>query len=229
MKRTIISAVATLMAGTAYALDGGPTQIDADVNFSAAVKTIVRMDMCEGGRLDSQWLLRKYAIEEAAEISARDINEILVEAKGAANMITAAAHRKGIADRYCDPLAASSSLYPRLRLAAQASDLTKETLATLDRMIDERQKTSVALDLCDMSDADKVTSLEFIQDSRKWSYDASGICWRGQCRNNDQQLRDALTAISDKQAVCSKHAEFLGELPEHPIYKYRYENMVSSK
>lgn len=76
---------AVLVAGAAFAADGKPTKIDADISFSVAVRTMVRMDLCEG-RYDpaSLWLLRKYTLEDAAEISGRDINEILVEAKNRA-------------------------------------------------------------------------------------------------------------------------------------------------
>lgn len=227
MKRICIAAVTALIAGTAFASEAKPTKIDADINFSVAVKAMVRMDICEGGRLDSQRLLRKYAIEDAAEISRRDQKEILVEAKAKANMIAAAAHRKGIVDRYCDPQSKSQSLYPRLRLADTASPLTVETMATLDRLIDERRAAAVALDLCDLNDADKVKTLKFVQESIKWSYNASSICWQSQCLPGDQQLREALKAISSKDAACKAHGEFLVGLPEHPISKYRYENMVA--
>lgn len=225
MKRILTTLVAALIAGTAHASDGIPTMHDATTNFNVAIKAQTQMDMC--GRNESDFLRRTYAINDAAEISGRDVMEILVESKGWSNAVIAAARRKGNLDKFCNPLASSSSLYSRIPLATQASDLTLETIATLDHLIDERINAQTALELCDMSGTDAIKTRSFILQSRNWSYEASGVCWRGQCRNSDQQLRDALAAVSNKKVVCAAHTEFIGNLKEHPIYKYRYENMVA--
>ncbi|MHA6643718.1 hypothetical protein [Mesorhizobium sp. A623] len=225
MKRILITLAAVLIAGTAYASDGIPTMRDATTNFNVAIKAQTRMSMC--GRSEGDFLRRTYAINDAAEISGRDVLEILVESKGWANAVIAAARRKGNLDKFCDPFASSSSLYSRIPLASKASELTLETLATLNRLIDERRDADTALALCDMSGTDAIKTRSFILQSRQWSYEASGICWRGECRNGDQQLRSALAAVSDKKAVCAAYAEFLDNLDDHPINRYRYENMVS--
>lgn len=111
------------------------------------------------------------------------------------------ARRKSTVDLYCDP-AARPKAYRNLHLAPETSDTTKETLATLDRLIDERRDAGIALDLCDLSDADKVKTLKCLNVAREWSYLTTGICWKGQCWTNDRQLKEALKAISNKEAVC---------------------------
>lgn len=218
MKRILMTIAAGLFATAAYAADGVPTQVDADINFSVAVKSGARLELCVGKyRPSTLHAMRNFALRDAADIIGRDIREILVEAKSETTALIEQVVSTGSFSDFCDHGGRVSG-YATLHLPTKASDETKATIATLDRLTDERQAAEVALDLCDLSEEDAATTKAFIHDARDWSYEKSGICWEGRCHFGDKELRTALKAISNKSAVCAKHADFLATLKDHPIY-----------
>jgi hypothetical protein len=218
MKRILIAIAAGLFATAAYAADGVPTQVDASINFSVAVKSAARLELCVGKyRPGDLFTMRNLALRDAADISGRDIREILIEAKSATTALIEQVVSAGEFTEFCDHGGRLNG-YKAFSLPEEASDESKQTIAVLDRLVNERKAAEVALDLCDLSEEDAAKTKAFIGDARDWSYEKSGICWEGRCRLGDKELRKALKAISNKSAVCSKHTDFLSSLKDHPIY-----------
>lgn len=218
MKRILTTMAAALFATVAYAADGVPTMTDASINFSVAVKSAARLELCVGTyRPSTLHTMRNFAIQDAADISGRDIREVLIEAKTETTALIQRVVETGSFTEFCDH-GGRDFKYRPISLASKASDETKATIATLDRLVDERKAAEVALDLCDLSENDTARTKAFIGDARSYSYEKTGICWDGRCHFGDKELKAALKAISNKTAVCSKHADFLAGLKDHPIY-----------
>ncbi len=218
MKRILMTMAAGLFASVAHAADGVPTMTDASINFSVAVKSAARLELCVGKyRPGDLFTMRNFALRDAADISGRDIREIMVEARSETTVLIEQVVSTGSFTEFCDH-GGHVSGYAALHLPTKASDETKVTIAVLDRLVDERKAAEVALDLCDLSEEDVTTTKAFIHDARNWSYEKSGICWSGRCHFPDKELKAALKAISNKSAVCKSHAEFLAGLKSHPIY-----------
>jgi hypothetical protein len=218
MKRILITLAAGLFASVAHAADGVPTQVDADINFTVAVKSAARLELCVGTyRPSALHTMRNFALRDAADISGRDIKEILIEAKSETTALIEQVVSTGSFTEFCDHGGRLNG-YKALSLPTTASDETKATIAVLDRLVDERKAAEVALDLCDLTDDDRARTKAFISDARDWSYAHSGICWDGRCHFPDGELEAALKAISNKSTVCKAHADFLATLNDHPIY-----------
>jgi hypothetical protein len=218
MKRILMTMAAGLFATAAYAADGVPTQVDANINYTVAVKASARLEVCVGKfRPGDLITMRNFALQDAADISGRDIREILVEVRGEADSAIEQVVSTGSFSDFCDH-GGHIEGYAALHLPTKASDETKATIAILDRLVDERKAAEVALDLCDLGENDTARTKAFINDARSWSYEKSGICWDGRCHFPDKELRKALKAISDKATVCKAHADFLAGLKDHPIY-----------
>lgn len=218
MKRILMTIAAALFASVAYAADGVPTMKDADINYTVAVKSSARLELCVGKyRPGDLFTMRNFAIQDAADISGRDIREILIEAKNETTALIEQVVSTGAFSEFCDHGGRLNG-YKALSLSKKASDETKATIAILDRLVDERKAAEVALDLCDLSEEHAPTTKAFIHDARDWSYEQSGICWSGRCHFPDKELKAALKAISNKKTVCAKHADFLAGLSKHPIY-----------
>jgi hypothetical protein len=218
MKRILLTLAAGLFASVAHAADGVPTMTDANINFSVAVKSGARLELCVGKyRPGTLFTMRNFALRDAADISGRDIREILIEAKSQTTALIEQVVSTGSFTEFCDHGGRNFEYRP-IRLDPKASDETKATIAVLDRLVDERKAAQVALDLCDLSDDDTAKTKAFIADARNWSYEKSGICWSGRCHFPDKELRKALKAISNKKAVCKAHVEFLAGLKSYPIY-----------
>jgi hypothetical protein len=218
MKRILITMAAGLFASVAYAADGVPTQVDADINYTVAVKSGARLELCVGKyRPGDLYVMRNLAIRDAADISNRPINEITVEVKSDTTALIEQVVSTGSFTEFCDHGGRLNG-YKALSLPTTASAETKATIALLDRLVDEREASEVALILCNLSEEDTAKTEAFIHDARDWSYAKSGICWKGRCHFGDPEIKELLKSISNKKAVCAKHADFLATLKDHPIY-----------
>lgn len=218
MKRILMTLAAGLFASVAYAADGVPTQVDADINYTVAVKATARLEICVGKfRPGDLITMRNFALRDAADISGRDLREILVEVQSKTTDVIQHVVETNSFEDFCDH-GGHIEGYAALHLPEKASEETKATIFTLDRLVDERKAAEIALDLCDLSEEDTAKTKVFLSDARDWSYAHSGICWEGRCHFGDKELRKALKAISNKDAVCTAHADFLADLKDHPIY-----------
>lgn len=217
MKTILTTITAFLVASTAaFAVPVSTVvQTEADIAFATAVHAAVRLENCRSGSMETHQL-RGIAIQDAAKVSGRNIEEVIVEVTGRASLIGDHMKRQGRTQELCEDGSRAKAVYQRMTIDTQPSEMTKERISRLDRYVNEITASKLALKTCNLDEGATEITKAFISDAQEYILQTSGIRWRGTPMN--RELAAVLEAIADNEALCSEHSAVLDGLKTDPVF-----------